>query len=258
MPTRAWSLVFILLLSVTLDARLATAETLVESNADVRTTVTLKVKDAEAQKLLPAGWQVAPLDGGPAKGGNLLLVLIDRIVSQGADGKASGVGPIDRALAVVVPAKHGQTGAAGPNVVGVYSANPKALPGPYKNSVQATLQVEQSTKATDLEPATVSEAWSVRERGGGVVSLRLEYPRGALARSKSESKIYGGPDPAFFRIYRVDQATDLLRSVPTGTDRLKHYQLHVSMPELKLMFDGTEQVISVVVIPLYVRQVSLP
>jgi len=30
------------------------------------------------------------------------------------------------------------------------------------------------------------------------------------------------------------------------------------MPELKLMFDGTEQVISVVAIPLYVRQVSLP
>ena len=258
MPTRAWSLGFSLLLAVTFDTRLAAPETLVESNADARTMVTLKVKDAEAQKLLPAGWQVTPLEAGPAKGANLLLVFIDKIDSQGADGKASVAGAIDRALAVVVPAKHGQMGAAGPNVVRVYTANPKALPGPYKNSVQATVQLEQSIKATDVEPATISEAWSVRERGGGVVSLRLEYPRGALARSKSEAKIYGGPDPAFFRIYRVDQAADLLRSVPTGTDRLKQYQLHVSVPELKSMFDGSEQVISVAAFPLYVRQVSLP
>ena len=258
MPTKAWSLVFSLLLAVTFDARLAATETLVESNADARTMVTLKVKDAEAQKLLPAGWQVTPLEGGPAKGANLLLVFIDKIVSQGADGKPSAAGATDRALAVVVPAKHGQTGAAGPNVVRVYTANPKAVPGPYKNSLQATVQVEQSIKATDVEPATISEAWSVREPGGGVVSLRMEYPRGALARSKSEAKIYGGPEPTFFRIYRVDQAADQLRSVPAATDRLKHFQLQVSLPELKLMFDGSEQVISVAAIPLFVRQVSLP
>ena len=56
-------------------------------------------------------------------------------------------------------------------------------------------------------------------------------------------------DPAFFRTYRVDEATDLLRSAPTGIDRLKHFHLLVSEPELKSMFDGSEEVISVATIP---------
>jgi hypothetical protein len=70
--------------------------------------------------------------------------------------------------------------------------------------------------------------------------------------------VYGGPDPAFFRIYRFDSGDDVLRSVPTGVDRVKELSLRVTTAELKKAFDGTEQIVSVIALPWYQREVSLP
>jgi len=39
----------------------ASSETKVGSNVDVRTIVAVKIADAEAQKLLPPGWTVNPI-----------------------------------------------------------------------------------------------------------------------------------------------------------------------------------------------------
>jgi hypothetical protein len=60
----------------------ASAETRVGSNVDVRTVVALKVAEAEAQKLLPAGWQVNPVASGPNQGANLTLTFIDQLLNQ--------------------------------------------------------------------------------------------------------------------------------------------------------------------------------
>jgi hypothetical protein len=43
-----------------------------------------------------------------------------------------------------------------------------------------------------------------------------------------------------------------------NVDRVQDYQLRVSAPELSGIFDGTEQVVAITAIPLYVRQVFLP
>jgi hypothetical protein len=255
---RATALSMLLVLAIATDSREASAETLVQSNADTRTVVTLTVKETGAQTLLPLPWQVTPLAAGPAKGANFILVFIDRLLSQDAEGKPSAIGATDRALAVVIPAKNPQTGAAGLNVIRVYTPNPRGLPGPYKNSAQASTRLERSMQATGIEPAAVTELWEVRDAAGGLVTLSLQYPRAVPARSKTDAKIYGGPDLDFFRIYRADQGADLIRSVPTGTDRLTHFQLRVRMAELRPLFDGSEQVVSVAALPWYVRQVFLP
>jgi Binding-prot-dependent transport system membrane comp, N-term len=163
-----------------------------------------------------------------------------------------------RTLAFGVPAKNPATGAAGNNVVRILAANTKAVPGPYKVASPASVRLEQSIKATDMEPAAVTERWEVRDQSGGTVTLTLEYQRALPARNKTEAKVYGGPDPSFFRIYRVDSGGDVLRSVPSAIDRVKRLQLRVTISDLKKAFDGSEQVVSVTALPWYVREVSLP
>lgn len=143
-------------------------------------------------------------------------------------------------------------------LVRIFTANPQNVPGPYKVAAPASVRLEQSIKATDMEPATVSERWEVQDRSGGTVTLVLEYQRALPARSKGEAKVYGGPDPAFFRIYRMDAGNDVLRSVPASVDRVKRLQLRVAIADLKRAFDGSEQIVSVTAVPWYVREVSLP
>ena len=88
--------------------------------------------------------------------------------------------------------------------------------------------------------------------------LALEYTRGMPTRNKGESKVHGGPDPAFFRIYRADSGGDVLRSTSAGVDRVKKLSLRVTTAELKEAFDGSAQVVNIMALPWYLRDVSLP
>ncbi|MGH7843671.1 MAG: hypothetical protein ACREQW_00665 [Candidatus Binatia bacterium] len=234
------------------------AETLVQQNVDTRVVVALRVSQAEAQNWLPAPWQVDPVASGPSKDANLLLVFLDRALNLDAEGKPVA-GGTDRGLALVIPAKHAQTGEAAPYVIRVFTVNPQLLPGPYKNSaLVATVRREQTLKGTDLDAGVGTEAWEIRDTAGGMIDLRLQYQRAVPARSKPEAKVRGGPDPNFFRLYRVDQGTDVVKSIPVGVDRVQSYQLQVTMAELRKLFDGSEQLVSIAILPWYVRQVFLP
>ncbi len=204
---------------------IASSETKVGSNIDVRTIVAVKIAEVEAQKLLPPGWQVNPIASGPNQGATLTMTFIDQLLNQDPEGKPAA--------------------AAGP-------------PGAYKVGKLGSMRLEQSIKATDNEPATVSERWEVRDQSGGTVTLALEYTRALPARNKGESKVYGGPDPNFFRIYRTDAGADVLRSTATGVDRVKKVSLRVTIADLKKAFDGSEQIVSITAIPWYVREVALP
>jgi hypothetical protein len=235
----------------------ASAETPVGSNVDIRTVVSLKVAEVEAQKLLTAPWLVTPVASGPGKGTNFVLVFYDRLLNQDAGGKPAA-GAIDRAVAFIVPARHPRGEDPASYVVRVVTANPQALPGPFKNSVRGSVRFEQAIKASDMEPASVTERWEVRDASGGMVSLDLQYLRAAPARVKTEQKTYGGPDPNFFQIYRIDSGGDVLRSVPSAIDRVQRYQLRVTMADLRKAVDGTEQLVSITNVPWYVRSVALP
>ena len=109
-----------------------------------------------------------------------------------------------------------------------------------------------------MEIGVGEDFWEVRDARGVVIELRIQYQQALLSRAKSEQKMYSGVEPSFFRIYRLDQATDIVKSIPAGIDRVQNYQFRVSVPELKKLFDGTEKLVAVTVIPLYVRQIFLP
>ena len=86
----------------------------------------------------------------------------------------------------------------------------------------------------------------------------MQYQQGVPLRAKSEQKIYSAAESSFFRIYRIETATDMLKSIPADINRVQNYQLRVAVPELGKLFDGTEQLVGIAAIPLYVRQIFLP
>jgi hypothetical protein len=186
-----------------------------------------------------------------------MAVFIDAFLVHDAQGKPD-IGGILRAVVFAIPAKHSQTGEMVTVVIGGFSANPDYVPGAYKNFAPATIRREQTHKGANMETGVVSDLWEVQGTRGGVIELQLQYQGALPSRAKSEQKIYSAVIPSFYRIYRLDTATDTIKSIPTGIERLQKYQFRMAVPEVSKLFDGTEQLVAVQVIPLYLRQVSLP
>jgi len=241
-------------LSLTQSVR---AETLVNSTAETRLVVALRAGQEELQKLVPTPFQVTPVPGGPLKEANFFLVFIDAFLFHDAQGKPD-MGGILRLAVFAIPAKHSQTGEMVTVVIGGFSANPDYVPGAYKNFVPATIRREQTHKGANMEVGVVGDLWEVRGTRGGIIELQLQYQQALPSRAKVEQKIYSAVEPSFFRIYRLDMATDIVKSIPGGIDRAPKYQFRMAVPELSKLFDGTEQLVGVQVIPLYLRQVFLP
>lgn len=255
---RQLSFIFIVALVLGLAPTLAPAETPVESNVDNRLVLAFQVQEAELQTWLPAPWQVSPVPAGPSKGANLLVVFIQKLLSQAPDGKPSASGGTDRTVALVVPAKHAQTGEASVFATRVYATYHGDLPGPYKNSVKASVRRELVLKGGDLEPGAASDTWKMKDASGGAIVVRLTYHRSLPTRAKTESKIRSSVEPTFYRIYRADQGAEVVKSVPAGVDRLQSYEFRSTVSELAKLLDGSAQLVSITAIPWYVRQVSLP
>lgn len=237
--------------------REAWAETLVEWTLQGRIVLAFRVNEAEVQRWVPAPWQVAPVGAGPSKDANFLVLFVDRLLSQDAEGKPVA-GATNRAIVFVIPAKNPQTGEAGPLVVRVYQSNPSEVPGFYKTAVQAAVRREQMVKGDSLEPGVATDLWDVQDSSGGTLALRIQYQRGTPSRVKGEVKPRSGTEPAVWRIYRFEQGVDVVKSIPASIDRVQSYQFRVAMPELSKLFDGSEQLVSITALPWYTRQTFLP
>jgi hypothetical protein len=249
---------FILLIFSGILITQAGAETLIGSNVDNRIIVALQVGQAELQSWLPAPWQVSPIPKGPLKGANLYLMFVDRLLDQDAQGKPARGGTC-RAVPLAAPAKHAQTGKPALFVIRVFAPHEDInLYNPYKNTVRAAISRECTVKGANLEPGTVSDVWELRDSAGGIIKFQIEYQRAIPRRAKQELRPRSSVDPDFFRIYRVDQGMDLIKSVPAGIDRVQNYQLNVTVSELRKMFDGSEKVVGILANPFFIRKLSLP
>jgi len=231
------------------------AERLVNSTAETRLVVGLRVGQAELQKLVPTPFQITPIPGGPLKEANFFVAFIDAFLLHDAQGKPD-IGGINRY--VVFSAKHSQIGEMVTVVIGGLSANIGYVPGPYKTNVSATIRREQTHKGANLEFGVGTDFWEEQGSSGGIIELRLQYQGALPTRAKLEQKFYSAVEPSFFRIYRLDMASIVVKSIPAGIDRVQKYQFRVAVPELSKLFDGTEQFVAVTVIPLCVRQIFLP
>jgi len=231
------------------------AEKLVGTYGEQRTVLAFKVPETAAQKLLPEGWQASPPSTGPSKDANLNVVFVDVLTVQNPDGTP---GETFRVVALVVPAKKKGTDAVVPMVVGGFASTPSYVPGAYGNEDLASATIDRHAHTDPTGKTNVEESWEFKGNGGDSIQLQLQYDRGVAARSKVETMPHSGVKPDFYRIYRIEQAADVVRSTATSTDRAQKYAFKATGAKLSPLFNGSEQLVSITSLPFYTRQVSLP
>jgi len=229
----------------------------VQSTLDSRIVLTFRVNAAELQRWIPAPWQSNPVAAGPSKDANLTVTFVDRLLDQDGEGKPVKL-PTYRVVAFSTPATNPQTNESGALLFRLFNSSPDAVPGFYKTAVAATVDRELTISGSGTAPGTAVERWSMKDGKGGAIDLHVQYQRGTVARGKVEAKPRSGSDPKTWRIYRIEQSTDVLRSVHGGSDRVQKLDLKVNVPELAKLFDGSERLISVTSVPWYTRQTFLP
>jgi len=239
-----------------LGAGAVLAETLVGSTVESRVLLGFKVDDAAAQSLLPEGWTLLTLPKGPVAGANVLIALMDRHVVLDGEGKPAAA-PQNRAAALLSYAINPDVPGVRTFITKVYETPP--LLNSFGNAVAAEVRHSAASDATGAEGAMRSESWSIRPEGGGEISLELNYQAGVpVWVPETQSQPYSAANPDFSQIYRYAQLVDLAMNTQIGKPLNGEVSFSASDPALGDMFDGSEELITVMVIPVYYRTTSLP
>jgi len=218
-----------------------------------RTAMAFKVNDGALQKLLPAGFEMNPVAAGPGKGANLAITLIDYLMAQDPEGKPL---PARTTVAINIPSKKTATGEAVGLVIGGFILEAGA-PGAYFNFGPSKISVNRQSNNVDGK-SVIDETWNVKGNDGSTLEVVLQFERAALTRGKVEAKIYSGAKPDFYRVYKFEQATDVVRSSAMGVDRATKFSIKASGPKFAPLFDGTQQVMSITSVPYYSRSIYIP
>ena len=217
--------------------------------SEQRTSISLRATVEGVQSLLPAGWTAA----GP----NISLVFMDRKLALGPDGKPLFSG-VNRVLVMSASAKNPQTGETRGLIVGGYSADPAGVPGAYNVYKPGSIDLTRTERIEGTRSDTVNEQWTVKAADGGTLNVNLTFTRGVPTLAPFELKIHSGADPSFYRIYRGEQATDVLRSANGGADRVQSITVTASGGMLGKVVGDKAQVLSVSNSPYYSRKTFLP
>jgi hypothetical protein len=233
---------------------LSNEEKLIGTYVEARTVLAFKVSDAALQTIVPKGWRVIPISTGAAKDANLTVLLVDALVAQAPDGVSE---PLFRIAALSIQSKKPEMETPVAMIAGGFESVQKYVPGAYGFSLGRTT-VERNLRADPDGTSTTRESWRFRGDDGSSIELELHYVRGLAMHGVMETRVYSASNPDFYRIYRIEQAEDVVRSVSTGTDRVRKFAFKASGPQFAQLFDGSERLISITSLPWYTRQVSLP
>jgi hypothetical protein len=214
------------------------------------------VRTEPLQTRLPAPWQVLPTPSGASKGANLAVIFNDALLNQDAAGNPTP-DAVNRYVGFAIPAQHPETEEEAGLNFRILTAHPRAVPGKYKTSRLGSVLRESYAKGSDMS-ATVTDHFRFRDPHGGSVELHLQYRRGVPIRAMTQGNVRSAADPNILRIYKVHELVDVVRSVPQSIDRVLSYQFRVTISEFSDLFDGTERLVSVTIVPWYVRQVYGP
>ena len=249
-------LLLTVLCAVALTATAASLEAQVtEWSAETRVVASFKVNDAAAQALLPAGWVLDPSTAPASRGANLNITVMERKVVLDPQGRPLKTGT-SRYLVVGIPAR--QTASGQTNTVVVYGISPEG-PGAYDVYDFATVaRVERNETGEGEAQGKARELWSFAAAGGDRLSLTLAYQRAAATRSRSEVHVRSGKHPEYTRTYKIEQAADVVRSTASGVNRVETWTFSASGPHLGPLFNGSEALVSLTVVPSYIREISLP
>jgi len=228
-------------------------EKLSGTNIDKRTTVAFRASDAVVGKLIPKGWISNPIAAGPLKGANVTVVLIDSYFASDADEKPR---PPFSGFVLALPARKLETEIAG-NLIIFGITTREQSPGAYGVYVAGKTAIERSSKLANGE-MIIRENWQLSSDDGNELRVDLQFKRSLASRSKTDARTRSGTYPDYYRIYRVDQATEVVRSAAEEVNRAETFMYRATGPRLAEIFDGTEQLVGIISTPVYSRAVSLP
>ena len=189
----------------------ARAETLVGSNVDARVLVGLNANTDGIETLMPEGWASVPFPGGPLKGSNLLMVLIDGILEMDPDGKP--LDPPNRRAAVLVGLGK-KDDAVRLYVLRILTNVPER--NPYGVNVAAQVSRSRSLVGSADGTRRSSDEWRISPESGGEMVFTLDYTEGKRSWGPSKSFPHSAANPDFSRIYRYNQMVDLVMSKALG------------------------------------------
>lgn len=231
----------------------AAAERLVGTYYSAGIVLFFKVPEAAVQKLLPAGWTVAPVQNGAVKGGNLLVSMSQLLTMRSPDG-APGAPALLSPLEVLVHEK-GTNRSVAMIVGGLASTNAWA-PGPYGNYSLAKATLDNHVHADASGASACEQRWEFFGDDGNGIDLRLKFTCSRAAYAKFDSKIYSAAKPDSYWIIRGEQVVYPVRG--DGIDNLQSIDFKALGPRLSQLFDGSEQLLGVLFTPWRVQQTFVP
>jgi hypothetical protein len=232
----------------------ARAETFMGTNIDSRVIVGLNADPTAVQELLPEGWTSMPFPNGPLKGANLLVSFVDGVLMVDAEGKPL-VPASRRAIVFLGLGKEDGGDATRFYVMRVYTSEPDN--DPYEVSVSAEITRMTSVTGPAAGRRQSTDAWRMTAPGGEL-AMSLNYTTGNRSWSSSEALSYSSANPDFYRVYRYDSVTDLVMSSAIGKPMTGEYNMTSSVPDLADIFDGSQETIAILDIPVRVRKIFLP
>ena len=255
------SVVNLLLVAITPLAVWATtaaqAQTFSVEQIERRIVIGFQVNAEALQSRLPSPWQLNPLAGGPLRGANCLIVLVDNLRTEDPQGKATIRGTL-RFAVFVAPATNPQTGQTVSVVLGGFASNPAYVPGFYQVYSAATIRIQHATKSMEGGADEQTDVWEVLDGTGKLeLAFRLISSPDPVTRSrtKSEINVISAKDPALWRMYKYDAGTDIVKSTAQGIDHIQSLDLRINAAEFADLFNGGEQLVGINLVPWYIRQV---
>jgi hypothetical protein len=225
------------------------------TNIDKRTALWFKAPDAAVGKLIPNGWISDPVAGGPFKGANAAIVLIDSYVA--ADAKGQPMKPL-QGFVLALPAKKPGVEIAD-NLMVVYGVSTEdQVPGVYGVYVAGKVAIERTSKFSSDAGMTVRENWQFSSKDGNALELSLQYKGGSATRGKIDGRTTSGARPDYYHSNSIDHVSEIARSVAIGVDRVETYAFRATGPMLSPIFNGAEQLLGIGSTPVFSRIISVP
>lgn len=238
-----------------LAATSALGQSVVQKTVENRVMLAFHVNETAVAEVLPEGWVPVTLPKGPVAGSNLIASFFDKLLILDGEGKPAMPSSQPVLALVAYGQKDGVEGLRS-FITHVFEAPP--VTDPFGNS-EAAEMTRVATMKVGPEGRFASEAWTVAPDSGGSFTFALDYEvTGYGWAADGKSVPFAADDPEYFEIYQYDQLAELAMNATLGRELKGDVTYSTDIPALTGLFDGTESLVAVVSIPVYLREVVQP
>ncbi len=243
------------LASLLLITSAARAEHLDQRTQEVRTVLYYHVPDAALARVLPPGWHPAAIATGPAQGANLTVNLSEQVGATAADGTVAADAR-GRALTLSARVQHDSSPENRAMVLFGITTGADA-PGPYGRHHAGTVALDRTATTPADGPTQATEHWAAKTAEGDLFELTLRWARSEAVPGHVDQQTRSSLHPDFYRIYRVDSFSDVVRSQARQRDTATAVEVR-SAGQVAALLDQADALLAVIAVPVFKREIWLP